>query len=107
MEGNPQIILFDIGAASWKLDEYKQTLWSSANIGIPHPDIEANDAVILGFQVATFINEVMETPLLESPSTFSKFNCTFSRSLIRYYERKVTCRRESSLTFTSGKPGSV
>ena len=59
MEGNPQVILFDIGAASWKLDEYKQNLWTSANIGIPHADTEANDAVILGYQVATFINEVM------------------------------------------------
>lgn len=52
------MILFDIGAASWKLDEYKQTLWKFANIGIPHPDIEANDAVILGYQVATFIDKV-------------------------------------------------
>lgn len=59
MEGNPQVVLFDIGAASWKLDEYKQNLWTSANIGIPHPDIEANDAVILGYQVAMFINEVV------------------------------------------------
>lgn len=59
MDGNPLIILFDIGSASWKLDEYRQELWSSTNIGIPHQDIEANDAVILGFQVAQFISEVI------------------------------------------------
>ncbi|XP_073989604.1 glycogen [starch] synthase isoform X1 [Rhodnius prolixus] len=57
VDGNPLIILFDIGSASWKLDEYRQELWSSTNIGIPHQDIEANDAVILGFQVAQFISE--------------------------------------------------
>ncbi|KAK9508059.1 hypothetical protein O3M35_007805 [Rhynocoris fuscipes] len=57
VDGNPQVILFDIGSASWKLDEYRQELWNSTNVGIPHPDIEANDAVILGFQVAQFIEE--------------------------------------------------
>lgn len=58
MDGNPQLILFDIGSAAWKLDEYKQDLWTSCNIGIPHLDIEANDAVILGYQVCEFISEV-------------------------------------------------
>ncbi len=52
------MILFDIGSVSWKLNEYKEDLWLKASIGIPHLDVEANDAVILGFQVATFINEV-------------------------------------------------
>lgn len=57
VDGNPQVILFDIGSSAWKLDEYRQELWDSSNIGIPHADIETNDAVILGYLVATFINE--------------------------------------------------
>ncbi|XP_071632715.1 glycogen [starch] synthase isoform X2 [Temnothorax longispinosus] len=57
VDGNPQIILFDIGSAAWKLDEYKQELWSTCNLGIPHLDIEANDAVILGYLVCQFISE--------------------------------------------------
>lgn len=57
VDGNPQLILFDIGSAAWKLDEYKQDLWTTCNIGIPHLDIEANDAVILGYQVCEFISE--------------------------------------------------
>ncbi|XP_054259800.1 glycogen [starch] synthase-like [Macrosteles quadrilineatus] len=57
VDGNPQLILFDIGSAAWKLDEFKQDLWASTNIGIPHLDVEANDAVILGFLVAEFIAE--------------------------------------------------
>lgn len=58
VEGNPQLILFDIASGAWKLDEYKQDLWTATNIGIPHLDVEANDAVILGYQVAEFIGEV-------------------------------------------------
>lgn len=57
VDGNPQIILFDIGSGAWQLDGYKQELWSTCGIGIPHLDIEANDAVILGFMVAQFIGE--------------------------------------------------
>lgn len=58
VDGNPQIILMDIGSAAWKLDEYKSGLWSSTNIGVPHLDIEANDAIILGHMVADFLAEV-------------------------------------------------
>lgn len=57
VEGNPQLILFDIGSAAWQMDSYKQELWESCNLGIPHLDVEANDAVILGFMVAQFITE--------------------------------------------------
>ncbi|XP_075218936.1 glycogen [starch] synthase isoform X2 [Lycorma delicatula] len=57
VDGNPQLVLFDIGAAAWKLDEYKQELWNTSNVGIPHLDVEANDSVILGYQVAEFIAE--------------------------------------------------
>lgn len=58
MDGNPQIILFDVGSAAWKLDEYKSDLWSSCNIGVPHLDVEANDAIILGYMVTDFMEEV-------------------------------------------------
>ncbi|XP_034935641.1 glycogen [starch] synthase [Chelonus insularis] len=57
VDGNPQVILFDIGSAAWKLDEYKQELWDTCNLGIPHLDIEANDAIIMGFLVCQFISE--------------------------------------------------
>lgn len=55
VDGNPQIILFDIGSAAWKLDQFKQELWETSGIGIPHLDIETNDAIILGYMVATYI----------------------------------------------------
>ncbi|KAK2719144.1 hypothetical protein QYM36_004841 [Artemia franciscana] len=42
--GNPLVILFDIGSASCNLDQYKQTLFEKSGIGIPHEDIESNDA---------------------------------------------------------------
>ncbi|KAL1117747.1 hypothetical protein AAG570_004062 [Ranatra chinensis] len=60
VDGNPQLVLFDIGSAAWKMDEYKQELWRATNIGVPHLDIEANDSIILGYQVATFIEEFLK-----------------------------------------------
>ncbi|XP_049793072.1 glycogen [starch] synthase [Schistocerca nitens] len=57
VDGNPQLILFDIGSAAWKMDEYKQELWEKCHLGAPHPDVECNDAIILGYQVAQFIEE--------------------------------------------------
>nr|XP_022920491.1 glycogen [starch] synthase [Onthophagus taurus] len=57
VDGNPQLILMDISSAAWKLDEYKTELWNTCNIGVPHLDVETNDAIILGFMVAEFIGE--------------------------------------------------
>lgn len=58
VDGNPQIILFDIGSAAWKMDTFKAELWDKCHIGIPHHDIETNDAVILGYMIAEFLEEV-------------------------------------------------
>ena len=58
VDGNPQIIMFDIGSASHELNKYKHELFESTKIGIPHGDIECNDSVIFGFMVAKFLEEV-------------------------------------------------
>lgn len=60
VNGNPQVILFDIGSASWKMDAFKAELWEKCHIGIPHNDTETNDAVILGYMVAEFLEEVSD-----------------------------------------------
>ncbi|CAO1399522.1 unnamed protein product [Diamesa hyperborea] len=57
VDGNPQIILFDIGSGAWKLDEFRQELWETTSVGVPHLDIETNDACILGYMIAHFIAE--------------------------------------------------
>lgn len=57
VDGSPQIILFDIGSASGRLDEYKHELYDNTKIGIPTGDIECNDAVLFGVMVARFIEE--------------------------------------------------
>ncbi|XP_013403502.1 glycogen [starch] synthase-like [Lingula anatina] len=57
IEGYPKVVLFDIGSAAWKLDEWKREIWESCHIGIPWHDREANDAVILGALVAWFLGE--------------------------------------------------
>lgn len=50
----------DIGSAAWKLDEYKSDLWDKCNLGVPHLDVEANDAIIFGYMVAEFIGSFKE-----------------------------------------------
>lgn len=57
VDGNPQIILFDIASASAKLNEWKQELWEKTGVGIPHADIECNDSVIFGYVTAMYIAE--------------------------------------------------
>lgn len=57
VDGNPQIILFDIGSAAWKMDSFKNSLWEACHIGIPHLDVESNDAVILGYMICDFLHE--------------------------------------------------
>lgn len=65
VDGSPQIILMDIGSAAWKLDEFKNELWEKCGVGVPHLDIEANDAIILGYMVADFIEEVRKLSFID------------------------------------------
>lgn len=57
VEGNPQVILFDVGSASHKMAEFKHELYEKAGIGIPHDDQETNDVVVFGFMCADFLGE--------------------------------------------------
>lgn len=61
IDGYPKVVLFDIGSAAWKLDEWKREIWECSHIGIPWHDRESNDALILGFLTAWFLSEVYET----------------------------------------------
>ncbi|XP_078388074.1 glycogen [starch] synthase, muscle-like isoform X1 [Cetorhinus maximus] len=57
IEGNPCVILFDVGATAWNLDRWKAELWDCCAIGIPWYDREANDAVLFGFLITWFLGE--------------------------------------------------
>lgn len=57
VDGNPLLVLFDIGSAAWNLDRWKQELFEKSGIGIPYHDTESNDAVIFGYMAAQFIAE--------------------------------------------------
>ncbi|XP_078286456.1 glycogen [starch] synthase, muscle-like [Rhinoraja longicauda] len=57
IEGNPCVILFDVGFSSWNLERWKAELWECCAIGVPWHDREANDAILFGFLVAWFIGE--------------------------------------------------
>jgi len=55
IEGNPTVVLFDIGSAADNMNSWKHQLYENTHIGIPHLDIECNDTLILGFMMAQFI----------------------------------------------------
>uniref|UniRef100_A0A646QF50 Glycogen [starch] synthase n=1 Tax=Hemiscolopendra marginata TaxID=943146 RepID=A0A646QF50_9MYRI len=76
IDGYPQVILFDIGSAAWKLDEWKRELWNVSNIGIPWHDRESNDAVVFGFLVTWFIQEFLQrcTGKYEMPLVVAHFH---------------------------------
>lgn len=57
IDGYPRVLLFDIGSAAWKLDEWKRDFWNVCNIGIPWHDRESNDAVIFGYLIVWFLDE--------------------------------------------------
>ena len=58
VEGSPNVILFDIGSAAYKLEEWKRDVWDSLHIGVPWHDRESNDAIIFGYLTVWFISEV-------------------------------------------------
>lgn len=39
------------------MDQFKKELWETSSIGIPHLDVECNDAVILGYMISDFFVE--------------------------------------------------
>ncbi|XP_069132224.1 glycogen [starch] synthase-like [Argopecten irradians] len=73
IDGYPKVVLFDIGSAAWKLDEFKHELWEKANIGVPWHDRESNDAVIFGALVAWFIGEFRKN-LDDNPLVITHFH---------------------------------
>lgn len=57
IDGYPQVILFDIGSASYKLEEWKNNFFEVCGIGIPWHDRESNDSIIFGYCVVWFLQE--------------------------------------------------
>ncbi|KAI9271364.1 glycogen synthase [Sporodiniella umbellata] len=58
VEGAPYVLLFDTGSVSNKLAEWKENLWNVAGIPSPPNDEEANEAVLFGYLIAWFLDEV-------------------------------------------------
>ncbi|KAI6653321.1 Glycogen synthase [Oopsacas minuta] len=57
IEGHPSVILFDIGSAYFKLNEWRQEFFELTHIGVPDSDTECKDVMVFGFLVAWFISE--------------------------------------------------
>lgn len=58
VEGSPYVLLFDTGSVAHKLDEWKGDLWRVAGIPSPPHDQETNEAILLGYLVTWFLNDL-------------------------------------------------
>lgn len=74
IDGYPKVVLFDIGSAAWKLDQWKQEMWSVTKVGIPWHDRESNDCIILGFMVAIFLQKFAEATAASKPLIVGHFH---------------------------------
>ncbi|KAK3095937.1 hypothetical protein FSP39_021056 [Pinctada imbricata] len=91
IDGYPKVILFDIGSAAWKLDEFKKEMWEKSSIGVPWHDREANDAIIFGALVAWFVGEFRKN-LEGKPIVVTHFHEWLAGcGLIYLRTRKVDC----------------
>ena len=57
IEGNPMVVLFDVGAAKERAAEWKKDLWEQVHIGAPWEDDESTNAIVFGYLVAWFLGE--------------------------------------------------
>lgn len=58
VESAPNVILFDLGSAIHRLNEWKADIWEKASVPSPDNDFEMNDAIVFGYLVAWFLGEV-------------------------------------------------
>ncbi|KAJ3404809.1 glycogen synthase isoform 1 [Chytriomyces hyalinus] len=57
-DGNPLVLLFDVGSAHHRMNEWKSDLWNVAGIPSPPDDFETNEAIVFGYLVAWFLGEI-------------------------------------------------
>ncbi|KAJ9072360.1 glycogen synthase isoform 1 [Entomophthora muscae] len=60
IEGAPFVLLFDLASAFHRLNQWKGELWNIAGIPSPPNDTETNDAVVFGYLVALFLQQLVE-----------------------------------------------
>jgi glycogen(starch) synthase len=59
VEGSPYVLLFDVGSAFHRMNEWKADLWNIAGVPSPPDDHETNQAIVFGYLVAWFLGDVV------------------------------------------------
>ena len=75
VEGNPTVVLFDIGSASFNMDAWKHELYEKTHIGVPHEDLECNDLVVFGFMIAQFVADFQWQTMQYTPCSSQDSCC--------------------------------
>ncbi|KAJ3283397.1 glycogen synthase isoform 1 [Rhizoclosmatium sp. JEL0117] len=71
-DGNPKVLLFDVGSAYHRMNEWKADLWMVAGIPSPPDDHETNEAIVFGYLVAWFLGEIKHVHDSLAPSESHK-----------------------------------
>lgn len=74
IDGYPKVVLFDLGSAYSRLDQWRKELWDLAHIGIPDSDQESRDAIVFGNLVYLFVSEFMSRLPGPSPLIVGHFH---------------------------------
>jgi hypothetical protein len=96
VEGAPLVLLFDVGAVSWRMNEWKSDLWNVAGIPSPADDRETNDAIIFGYTVAWFLGEYMKISNDIVSRNVSFFYTQMVRSILNTNTHLLTVQRTLS-----------
>lgn len=91
IEGQPLLVLFDIGSNQTRLKDARNQLFAKCGIGIPETDTETLDAVLFGHLTAWFMVEVRRR--LEEPGQppamvlahFHEWMCGVGLLFIRFW----------------------
>ncbi|KAI8913471.1 glycogen synthase [Gorgonomyces haynaldii] len=59
VDGNPMVLLLDLGSAWYKLNEWKGDLWNIAGVPSPEDDTETNNTIVFGYLVAWFLGQFL------------------------------------------------
>lgn len=61
VHGHPRVLLFDLGSAYHRLNDWKYDLWDTLGISSPNDDPETHDAIVFGYMVVWFLAELLRS----------------------------------------------
>jgi glycogen(starch) synthase len=64
VQGNPRVVLFELPSAERYLDAWRWEMHERHGVSVPPEDRESNDAILFGFLVAWFLQEIRSDQMM-------------------------------------------